>query len=126
MDKNNMDILSGYMNQSAQIDTLWNIFMGIHVAVFIGLNKVARPFWAIEIIGIMIGYFIFSWLNFQALYIDYKLLAIFARGIMATLHENANKEFLELYTFMTTYQYGDRIRYNILIHLGEFLLLWFI
>lgn len=78
-----MDLLSGYMAVASQIDTLWNMFMVLHLAAFAGLWKLERPLQVAELIVLSIAYAVFAFLNWTALSADYLILVSIQNDIVA-------------------------------------------
>jgi hypothetical protein len=85
-----MDLLNGYSAIGYQIDTLWNIFMIVHLTLFAGLwkidehKKIGKTEWT----GLLIGYLAFAYLNWNALRSDYTILDHIAQDIISNISNN--------------------------------------
>lgn len=67
------DLVAFFSLTSGQIDTLWNVFLGVHVAIFGGLAKFQKELSIVEKVVIVIAYGVFSMMNGRAIYYNYEL-----------------------------------------------------
>ena len=71
-----MDILNAYVSTAYQVDNIWNVFMLVHVGLF-GLLFKYREDRDLNIfykIVVLVGYFVFAFMNMRSLITRYMLL----------------------------------------------------
>ncbi len=108
-----MDILNGYVNVAAQIDNLWNIFMGVHLVLFGLLFKYREEIPIRHRMVVLAGYSIFAFMNCRALLINYALLKSLGSDIIKYEGNKAPSVF----SHMVEHTFDDRALCVLGIHM---------
>jgi hypothetical protein len=108
-----MDILNAYVATASQVDTLWNVFMGVHIGIFGLLFKYRKKLQIIHKVAILVGYAVFAFMNMRALLIKYSLLEKLRPDI---IHWAEKQEFSGLKTYLNENPLGHRFSNVVAIH----------
>ncbi len=97
-------------SQSMKIDSLWNIFIGVHIIILGGLVYINRHITIAEKLIAWLLYVLFLVMNFTAIHTSYVYMA----AILADLQTLYGEEALQMTDYMTSYASGT-IQRNILV-----------
>lgn len=99
----------------ATIDTLWNIFIGVHFALITAIYFLKRAFVWQEKVVLSFAYFMFAWFNYWALvesYAIYNTLVVDAKALPAT----SVSSFPATFNLLTGFDYSAKTAMVTFIH----------
>lgn len=100
----------------ATIDTLWNIFIGVHFALITAIYFLRRAFVVFEKLVICIAYALFAWFNYWALIASYKMYHTLVLDAQA-MNGAAVSSFRATFELLKGFDYSSKPQMVTFIHL---------
>jgi hypothetical protein len=110
--------LNAFFHSARNIDTLWNFFVAVHLAIFTGIFTL-NSLNTVQLVVIGIAYVIFSFLNMRAKKYEYKIY----NALIIDIKKNIEHEDNELAAFMREYEVNvkDRLYIAYGVHFCSFI-----